>query len=194
MKTLRHTVLAAACFATTTVMFAADSSKPPPQAMPPMPEPTKEHKWLQQFVGEWESEAEVTMAPDQPATKSKGTDRVRNLGDFWIISEGTGEMPGMEKPMTWLMTLGYDPEKRKYVGTWVDSMNGYLWTYEGTVDASGKKLVLESEGPCPTRPGMTRFRDITEFKGRNERVFTSAMQNDDGSWTTMVKGTFRRTK
>ena len=29
-------------------------------------EPTKEHQWLQQLVGEWTAEMECVMGPDQP--------------------------------------------------------------------------------------------------------------------------------
>ena len=29
-------------------------------------EPQKEHQWLDKFVGEWISEAECMMGPDQP--------------------------------------------------------------------------------------------------------------------------------
>ena len=194
MKTNHTSVLAVVMLTTSSLMLAADSSSPPPQSMPPMPEATKEHAWLERFVGEWEGEAEITMAPDQPATTSKGTERIRQLGEFWIISEGTGQMPGMGS-MAWLMTVGYDAEKRKYVATWIDSMTGTLWTYDGTVDASGRKLVLEAEGPCPGKPGViAKFRDVNEFKSNDERVFTSSMQNEDGSWTTLVKGTYRRKK
>ena len=90
--------------------------------------------------------------------------------------------------------LGYDAEKRKYVGTWVDSMNSYLWKYEGSVDASGKVLTLETVGPSPLKPGLVRFKEVTEFRSKDHRVFTSSMQNDDGTWVTLVTADYRRKK
>jgi hypothetical protein len=51
--------------------------------------------------------------------------------------------------MTAVWTVGYDPQKKKYVGTWVDSVTPYLWTYEGSLDASGRILTLETEGRIP---------------------------------------------
>jgi uncharacterized protein DUF1579 len=45
------------------------------------------------------------------------------------------------------MTLGYDPEKKQYVGTWVGSMMSYLWVYDGSLDAEEKVLTLNAEGP-----------------------------------------------
>jgi hypothetical protein len=34
-----------------------------------------------------------------------------------------------------LMTLGYNPQTRRYTGTWVGSMMTHLWVYDGWLDA-----------------------------------------------------------
>lgn len=60
-----------------------------------MPPPVKEHAWLQQLVGEWESETEVFMEPGKPPMKGKGSEAARMLGGFWLVGEGKGEMMGM---------------------------------------------------------------------------------------------------
>jgi hypothetical protein len=163
------------------------------QEPPQLPPPVKEHEWLKHFVGEWESDMEVVMAPGQPPVKGKSSEIARNLGGFWVVSEGKGEMMGM--PFSHILTLGYDPDKKKFVGTWIDSMGSYLWNYVGTVDATGKILTLETEGPCPTEPGKnSKFREVTEFKSADHRVFTSSIQQDDGTWHTMVTIHSRRKK
>jgi hypothetical protein len=150
-----------------------------------MPQPVKEHQWLQQFVGEWDTQTEINM-PGMPAPiKAQGTETVRSIGGFWIVGEGTSTMEGMGT-MTGIVTLGYDPEKQKYLGTWIDSMTSTLWKYEGTVDAEGKKLTLHTEGPCPIKPGIVKFTETVEFKSKDHRIFTSSFQNDDGSWVKMV--------
>ncbi len=79
-------------------------------------EPQNEHQWLQKLAGEWTYDSEATMKPGEPPMKSNGTESVRSLGGFWIVAEGQGEMPGCG-PATTLMTLGYDPPKKRYVGT-----------------------------------------------------------------------------
>ena len=159
-----------------------------------MPEPTKEHAFLQQFAGEWETEAEMTMAPGQPPEKCRGHESSRLLGGFWVVGEMEGQMPGGMGTMQGLILLGYDTDKQKYVGTWVDSTNGHQWEYEGTVDPSGRILTLETEGPCLWKgPGaIARFKEVVEFKSRDHRVFTSSIQNDDGTWTQMVTVNYRR--
>src|SRR5262245_40955276 len=94
------------------------------QEAPKMAEPQKEHKWLQQLEGEWETTAEMIVEPGKPPVKSKGTESVRSLGGFWSVSEMKGECMGVK--VTGLMTVGYDARKKKYVGTWVCSMCDWL--------------------------------------------------------------------
>ncbi len=129
----------------------AVAGRNPAQESPKPAGPVKEHEWLKQLLGNWDMESEMVMEPGQPPMKSKGTESVRAIGDFWIISEIKSDTP-MGFPMSALMTLGFDPQKKKYVGTWVDSMMNHLWTYTGTVDATGKILTLESEGPNMMSP------------------------------------------
>ncbi len=160
------------------------------QEPPQMPTPAPEHKWLERFAGDWTSESEIFMNPTQPAIKATGTETCKMLGDFWLVSEGTGNMGGMT--MNHRLTLGYDPATKKYIGTWVDSMTSHLWVYEGTVDESGKKLTLEASGPCPIQGKVIKFRDVTEFKSDTERTFTSSSMGEDGKWVNHVKGVSRK--
>ena len=156
-----------------------------------MPPPVKEHTWLRRFEGDWDSEGEIVIGPNQPPIKVKGFDRARMIGGFWLVCEGRGE--GMDYESR--LTLGYDEQKQKYVGTWVDSMTSFLWRYEGTVDATGRILTLETEGPQPDVPGKNvPFREVTEFKTDDHRVFTSLRLNADGQWLTLVTIHYRRRK
>src|SRR5262245_16328553 len=112
------------------------------------PKPQKEHEWLQQFVGEWETDSEGVASPDGPTLKCTGTMKARMLGSFWAVSEYDNNVMGTT--INAIQTVGFDPEKKKYVGTWVDSAMHHMWKYEGTVDESGKNLTLEAEGPSFT--------------------------------------------
>lgn len=161
-------------------------------ADPPMPPaPTKEHEWLKQLEGEWVTEAEMVMAPGQPPVKCKGTEVVRALGGFWTVGEMKTEMMGM--PITGIMTLGYDAKAKKYVGTWVCSCDGHFWTYEGTLDAAGKVLTLNTEGPDMTAPGKTaKMKDVIEIKDKGHKVMTSHIQGADGKWTQFMTTHMRR--
>src|SRR5688572_23139930 len=105
----------------------------------PKVEPQKEHEWLQILVGEWTAESETAPEPDSPPV-APWTETVRSLHGIWIVAEGQGEMPGGGGPATTVMTLGYDPQKNRYVGTWIGSMMTHLWVYDGELDATGKIL------------------------------------------------------
>ena len=69
-----------------------------------------------------------------------------------------------------LMTLGYDPAKKRFVGTWVGSMMAHLWVYEGSMDAEEKVLTLSAEGPSCMEEGkasaflisMNGFKSLKE--------------------------------
>jgi Protein of unknown function (DUF1579) len=128
-------------------------------------EPQKEHQWLQKWIGEWTYENEASTGADQPLEKATGTETVRSLGEFWVLAEGRGEMPGCGETVTTLMTLGYDPQKQRYVGTWIGSMMAYLWQYEdGKLDAVETTLPLNLKG---LRCRVTEQRD-TETRSNSK--------------------------
>lgn len=161
------------------------------QDLPDMPGPEAEHEWLRALAGEWQADGEVYIGADKPPLKTEGTENARMIGEFWLLAEGRGSFMGT--PITSMLTLGYDPEKKKYIGTWIDSMTGYLWAYEGTVDKAGTTLTLETQGPCPKRPGeLAKIKERIELKNKNHKVFTSSMQEVDGSWTKLVSVHYRR--
>jgi hypothetical protein len=162
--------------------------------------PQDEHQWLQKLVGEWSYEVEVMADPDQvpdqspeqALEKSTGTESVRTLGGFWILAEGQGEMPGCGTATT-LMTIGYDPQKQRYIGTWVGSMMSFLWIYDGELDTAGKSLTLNSEGPAMTGEGkMAKYKDVIEFTSDDQRVMTSHLLGDDGQWHKFMTVNSRR--
>jgi hypothetical protein len=154
-----------------------------------MPEPQAEHRWLQQLVGDWSSEVHVFMEGQEMT--SQGSEHVRAIGGFWTVAENKGEFAG--QPFTGLQTLGFDPEKGKFVGTWVDSVNNYMWVYEGELDAAKKKLTLRTKGKCPMNPdGLSNFEEVIELKSPDHKVFTSSVQGKDGKWTKGMQIEYRR--
>lgn len=156
--------------------------------------PQKEHEWLQQLVGEWTAEMACSMGPGEPPSTFRGREAVRSLGGLWIVAEGQGEMPGGGTAVT-LMTLGYDPRRQRFVGTWVGSMMTHMWLYEGVLDAAGKVLPLDCEGPSMAGDGgMARYRDVIEIRGPDERALTSHVLGEDGEWRQFMTAVYRRAR
>jgi hypothetical protein len=165
-----------------------------PQETPMMAKPQREHHWLGHLVGDWTYESECAPESGQPAEKMRWTESVRSLGGLWIVAEAHGQMPGGEAATT-IMTLGYDPQKSRYVGTFVASMMTHLWEYEGTLDETGRVLTLDTVGPnmSPAAEGsMAQYQDIIEIKSEDHRLLTSQMLGDDGQWHVFMQAEFRR--
>jgi hypothetical protein len=156
------------------------------------PDLRKEHKWLEQLVGDWTCEMEAVMGPDQPPSKSKGTESVRSLDGAWTLGEGRAEMPG-GGTATNIMTLGFDPSKGRFIGTFIASCMTHLWVYEGSLDESGKVLTLDTQGPSFTAPGkMAAYKDVIEIVDPGYRKLSSSVQMDDGSWVSFMTAHYRR--
>jgi Protein of unknown function (DUF1579) len=153
------------------------------------PAPQAEHRWLQKLVGEW------TYETEHQGTKATGTERGRSIGDLWVQLEGTGQMPGSSDVTTSIMTLGFDPAKRRFAGTFIASMMTHQWLYDGELDAQNDRLTLTSEGPSMSDEGrMALYRDVIEFQSDDQRTLTASMQQPDGTWQPFMTVSYRRTR
>jgi len=98
-----------------------------------------------------------------------------------------------KKPAVTVMTLGFDPEKARFVGTFVGSMMTHLWSYEGRLASGGKSLVLDTEGPSfPDTSKMVKYQDSVEIVSDDQRVLRSKYLGDDGSWHEFMKADYRK--
>ena len=134
------------------------------------------------------------MEPGKPPAKCTGTESVRAIGGLWAVCEGRGEMPGGGAATT-IMTLGYDPVKKRFMGTFIASMMTHMWIYEGGLDLAGRMLTLDTEGPSCTGDGkMSKYKDVIEIKSDGHRVLTSSFLGDDGQWHAFMTANYRRSE
>lgn len=145
--------------------------------------PTPAHEWFQPLLGEWEFEHEC-QSPEGPS-KERGRVSARSLGGLWFLLEYHTE--GWNS----LFTLGYNPLKQRYQGSFVASMMSHLWLYDGQLDESGQ-LVLDAEGPRFDGKGMARYQDCLEIVSPDHWVLRSRMLGDDGQWVQFMEGHQRR--
>lgn len=156
-------------------------------------EPASQHLWLDKFEGSWKTVTKAQMSPDQPESTMEGTIESKRLGAFWLVNEMTSEIDGVR--VIGRQTIGYDRDKGKYIGTWIDNMTDYMWNYEGNVDETGMILSLEATGPDMTQPGkMALYRDRYEFLSKDEIRITSSAQDADGNWIDFMTGVGKRSK
>jgi hypothetical protein len=110
-------------------------------------------------VGTWDGDVIVRMqgAPEQ---KSRGvmTSRLA-CGGLWLIMDFKNETTGFEGHGM----FGYDVQKKKYVGTWVDPMRTFLAPMEGTWDAGKRTMTfVVDHGPMQWRETTEQVDDVTQ--------------------------------
>lgn len=149
-----------------------------------------EHHWLSRLVGNWEFEHDCQM-PDGSIHKMSGTMASRMLGELWLICESTSAAPDGSKWSS-IMTVGFDPAKNQFVGTYVGSSMAMIWPYHGQLSPDSSTLPLESEGPKFDGSGFGKYRDTIKIIDENNWLFTSELQSDDGSWVQFMSGPYRR--
>jgi hypothetical protein len=167
------------------------SSAAAAQDMPPMPKPGPEHELLKMETGTWDAVIEMSP-PGAPVMTSKGTEVVTlGCGGLCMITKFDSDMGGMPFQGNGLTT--YDPSKKKYVGSWTDSMSAGLLTTEGSYDAATKTMTTIMQGPDPTGAVQT-LKSTSSYPDADHRTMTMFMKAPDGSEVTGMKITYTRRK
>lgn len=155
-------------------------------------QPQKEHEWLSALQGQWTSVMECVMKPGDEPMKIEAPTTVTFLGGLWAMIESEGHGPD-GKPWKTILTVGYSPKAGAYVGTFLGSMMTFLWSYTGSVDASGRKLVLDTEGPKMDGSNSTaKYKETIEIIDPNHWTFSSRILTDDGSWQQVMNTDYYR--
>jgi hypothetical protein len=158
-----------------------------------VPKPTKEHALLKKDVGTWDATVKAWMGPGDPHV-SKGKEVNAMLpGDLWILSAFDGDFGGMA--FHGRGQFGYDTNKKKYVGTWIDSMSTTPMLMEGTYDESKQTMTMTSDTVGQDgKPVKTK--SVTENKPDGSRVFTMYMKSDatGPDFVKMMEITYTRNK
>ena len=153
-------------------------------------EPQEEHRWLEQLLGEWTVTSEDSTGSGEDS--QPWIENVRSMHGLWVVCEGEGIMPGGSPGQT-LMTLGYNPDTKRYLGTWIGSMMTHMWVYDGVIEDDGKTLALNCEGPDFENPRKTaRYQDRITLIDANRRTLTARVQTESGDWKEMMRAEYRR--
>lgn len=159
------------------------------QEGPPLPKPGPEHEVLKNDVGTWDATVEITPAPGAPPMVSKGVETNTLLGGLWLVTDFKSDMMG--QPFVGHGTTGWDPGKKKYVATWVDTMSSGISLSEATWDAATKTMTGWMEGPDMTGR-IVKTKAVTEWKDADTRIFTLFMPGPDGKEVSGFKITYKR--
>jgi hypothetical protein len=181
--------LAALCGAPMGALGTALAAQPP--GAPPMPKPGPEHQLLKEDEGEWDALVQVFTAPGAPPMESKGVETNRiGCGGLCLITDFRSEMMG--QAFEGHGTTAWNPDKKKYVGSWSDSMSLGLAVSESTWDPATKTVTGWMDGPDATGK-VTRTKTVGEYKG-GTRAFTMFTTAPDGKEVPTMKITYTRKK
>jgi len=167
--------------------------------MPPLPKPGPEHAIFKEVAGTWDAKVETFMVPGAPPAVSKGTETSRvACGGLCLISDFKGSfvMGPPSTPATPFDGHGtetYDMGKKKYVGSWVDSMSAGLSISEGTHDAATKTTNGWIEGPDLTGK-VSKMRSTVTMTDPNMRVLSMYNVGPDGKELLGMRITYTRRK
>jgi len=140
--------------------------------------PTAQHQLLKQFDGEWEFKSKCVM-PGQEVQEGQGIESARQaFGGFWLECEDRGMMMGKEFNGQGL--IGFDPQKKKFIGVWIDNYTPFLGRFEGEADSSGKVFTFRMihEDPGAGKGGPERM--VFEIKDPDHRSAKFYGKDDSG--------------
>ena len=165
------------CFLASCSLARADEPAPS--------KPGAEQEALKKMVGEWDAVVAFGGMEEKGSAVYK-----LGFGGFWLTEEFKGEFGGQK--FEGRGTTGYDPIKKKYVSTWIDSESPSMMVMEGNFDKEGKTYTETGEGP-----GMDgkpqKMKSVIEFKDKDSFVFTM-YNTGDGKDKEMMKITYKRKK
>lgn len=103
-------------------------------------QPVEQHRKVLAGVGDWEGSVFMTVPGMDEPMEMPCVESIKAVGNFWTTSEFTGDFGGAE--FTGVSQMGYDPKKKKYVGTWIDNQHPYMAMMEGDWDAKKNAIVM----------------------------------------------------
>jgi hypothetical protein len=86
----------------------------------------------------------------------------------------------MGKGFTGIGMTGYDNAKKRYVGTWMDSMSTSIAYLEGTMDAAGKTMTMTMEMTDPMTGKKVKQRTVTRIESPDRHVFETYERAPNG--------------
>jgi hypothetical protein len=167
---VRHMLIVA--LAAVAFSFAAFAQEKPAMEMPkPAPE-MENFKWM---VGKWKVAETHEPGPMGPGGKGSGTMTV-TLGPGGLSHIMSYESKGPMGKFTGHGITAWDPDKKKFVGSWTDSMTPGLMTSECAVE--GKDMTCTSEGTMHGQKMLMRTTAKNVSPSGWTEVFEMAMGNE----------------
>jgi hypothetical protein len=141
------------------------------------PKPSKEHELIARSAGKHSGQMKIWVQglDAEPASVPFEETNTVVLGGFWLrteFSSGPYQGSGMS---------GYDPVKKKYVGTWADNMSPHMNVSEGTFDEQQRQLTMIFKGYDPATQKMTEHKSVTTYASPGQPATMTMYMGDPES-------------
>lgn len=150
-----------------------------------------EHAYLKKHLGKWTAEMKSFYTnPDKP-TVSKGTAAFTAVyGGRYLQQIFKGEYAGT--PFEGRGVTGFDKAKKKFVSTWIDSIETGIASMEGTYDEKTKTMT--EFGVTQSPQGEMKVKNVTKDVDDDTMVFSMYMVLPDGTEMLGMEITYHRVK
>lgn len=167
-----------------------EGAPPAPLAPAPAP-PSPAHAVILRDAGAWSAQAENRLSSGGPPSTKGNETRTLCCGGNFMITDYSG---GSKKlPYAFHGILGYDPERKKYVAARVDTTDRLLEVRDGDFDPEAGTLTFLYDAP-DGHGGRTPRREVTQWKGPDQRTVTVWIPGSDGRDTAGLTITYRRAR
>jgi hypothetical protein len=199
---MRSRILAATVLVALTATLAfADDPKPKSaaqqqaemDAMMKAATPGDAHKKLSPMAGSWTADVKMWMAPGAPPAAGSGAaENSWALDGRWLEQRFTGNFMGM--PFTGVGYTGYDNIKKKYVGTWMDTMTTSMMISDGKADADGKSITFSSTMDDPMTGKTSPVKEKVTVVDADHHTLEMWGAGPDGKMFKMMEINYTRKK
>ena len=149
-----------------------------------------QHARLAQQVGVWDAAVEyVDIRTGKPARTTGTSVQRQPPGSFWLINNFEATLMGA--PFRCMKTTGYDPVKKKLVGTWIDSMTPGMTVLEGSWDKGHKVMTMSGAG-MDRQGRAAEVRLVTSILSEDQHVSEMFTKTQGGDETKTMTITYTR--
>jgi len=136
-----------------------------------------EHEVLNELVGTWNVTWELPNLPGN--LKYEGTQQSDlDVNGRWLIEKC--DLPDLTgEPYSMRSMTGYDPDSKKYVSTWVDSMRSGLITFKGEWSRGDKTMTWHEVTESKKGAGQTLRLRIVDKNAHTLTIFPSSSTKEE---------------
>lgn len=148
-----------------------------------------EHKLLEPFIGEWDSEVKMWMGPGEPQVSNGVMVNKPILGGRFIEQKYQGHGYDFQGSGLW----GYNKASGKFEGLWIDTMSTMMQMDTGDYNPGTKTFTMLSKMSCSEMGEMTK-KSLIKVHGPDKHTMEMYFAPEGGPEGKCMEITYTRRK